>query len=448
MENVPQVLTAPEWPSLTGRLEAMGYRNKWAKLDSSAFGSAQKRVRAFMVSRLGAEPPDLPLSSPGAPALCLRDIMEETRGERHIRRIPLDRIRWREPKEGYSHPQSEGIQAPLIDAACPRLEDRRIMAEASLSPALRASGKTTVVEEEEEERVKPLVGRADTLRMAGPGRIATLGKPPSTPAASVDGETFYAKAVIYSPLRSGPTVRCQGRHGLSNQIKVFACDDGSGALDQSIVPSRTFLDRRYYDDSGSAPCVVSSTQGRIKVVADMERPSHLDYQNRLYSSSSSSPAVIAHGGSDHEIKVAAGIEGRLKAVPPMAEGDVCPIQTPQRAKKGQNGSGIRPPNSPAYTVTTEPDGGAEISGGDLVVNILTPLECWRLMGFPYWAFRRASAVCSETQLYNQAGNSIVVEVLEAIFRAMFPPKPRRVQATLEEAAAAGEVCLTITGAGA
>lgn len=49
---------------------------------------------------------------------------------------------------------------------------------------------------------------------------------------------------------------------------------------------------------------------------------------------------------------------------------------------------------------------------------LTPRECWRLMGFPDEAFDKASKVNSNTQLYKQAGNSIVVNVLMAIFGQM------------------------------
>lgn len=214
MENVPQVLTSPLWPDLVGRLEAMGYRNRWTKLDSSRFGSAQKRVRAFMLSRLDADPPELPQCT-DAPRLCLRDVMEPERAERYVKRIPMDRVRFR----------------------------------------------------------------------------------------------------------------------------------------------------------GESP------KAQIKVVADWERKG-MDQANRLYSSSYSSPAIMCHGGGKRDVKV------------------VC-----------------------------------SEDGSDLVVSILTPRECWRLMGFPDWAYDRAAAVSSETQLYNQAGNSIVVEVLRAIFRAM--EKPEAVQTSID-----------------
>lgn len=55
------------------------------------------------------------------------------------------------------------------------------------------------------------------------------------------------------------------------------------------------------------------------------------------------------------------------------------------------------------------------------IRKLTPRECWRLMGFTDEDFDKAAAVNSNTQLYAQAGNSIVVNVLEAIFSQMIEP---------------------------
>ncbi len=48
------------------------------------------------------------------------------------------------------------------------------------------------------------------------------------------------------------------------------------------------------------------------------------------------------------------------------------------------------------------------------IRKLTPKECWRLMGFDDSDFEKAEKVNSNTQLYKQAGNSIVVDVLEKI----------------------------------
>ena len=50
------------------------------------------------------------------------------------------------------------------------------------------------------------------------------------------------------------------------------------------------------------------------------------------------------------------------------------------------------------------------------IRKLTPKECWRLMGFKDEQFLKAEQVCSNSQLYKQAGNSIVVNVMEEIFK--------------------------------
>lgn len=59
------------------------------------------------------------------------------------------------------------------------------------------------------------------------------------------------------------------------------------------------------------------------------------------------------------------------------------------------------------------------TNGKYRVRRLTPNETWRLMGCSDSDFKKAAQVVSNTSLYKQAGNSIVVSVLEAIFKNMF-----------------------------
>lgn len=56
---------------------------------------------------------------------------------------------------------------------------------------------------------------------------------------------------------------------------------------------------------------------------------------------------------------------------------------------------------------------------DLRIRKLTPLEYWRLMGIDDKDFYKAQKVNSNSQLYKQAGNAIVVDVLAAIFMELF-----------------------------
>ena len=69
--------------------------------------------------------------------------------------------------------------------------------------------------------------------------------------------------------------------------------------------------------------------------------------------------------------------------------------------------------NPYYATNTEQS---------LRIRKLTPKECWRLMGFDDCDVEKAAKVCSNSQLYKQAGNSIVVNVLMAIFKQLFVPK--------------------------
>lgn len=77
----------------------------------------------------------------------------------------------------------------------------------------------------------------------------------------------------------------------------------------------------------------------------------------------------------------------------------------------------------APTIHTSGGGGQHIKIIDDFgyIRRLTPREYWRLMGFCDQDFNKARhwAGMSDTQLYKQAGNSIAVPVLEAIFTNMF-----------------------------
>ena len=55
----------------------------------------------------------------------------------------------------------------------------------------------------------------------------------------------------------------------------------------------------------------------------------------------------------------------------------------------------------------------------LRIRKITPKEAWKLMGFDKEDFEKASKVTPNSQLYKQAGNSIVVNVLEAIMKKLF-----------------------------
>ena len=71
---------------------------------------------------------------------------------------------------------------------------------------------------------------------------------------------------------------------------------------------------------------------------------------------------------------------------------------------------------PAINITTTQN--SFIVKNNLRIRKLTPKECFRLMGFSDEDFDKASKFNSTTQLYKQAGNSIVVNVLMKIFKEL------------------------------
>lgn len=86
---------------------------------------------------------------------------------------------------------------------------------------------------------------------------------------------------------------------------------------------------------------------------------------------------------------------------------------------GHDASRVVDSNGIAPTVK-ENHGTVTATNVDFKIRKLTPKECWKLMGFSDEDFQKASNTgLSNTQLYKQAGNSIVVDVLEKIFKNLF-----------------------------
>ena len=124
------------------------------------------------------------------------------------------------------------------------------------------------------------------------------------------------------------------------------------------------------------------------------------------------PALQANAGQTQQsylkIKVATK-QGYEKA----EQGDYVNITFPSsKTKRGRVGRGI------AQTLTCG-DGNAIVTE-NVRIRKLTPRECLRLMGWNDEQIDKiAAAKVSATQQYRQAGNGIVVQVLEFIFKALF-----------------------------
>jgi site-specific DNA-cytosine methylase len=65
----------------------------------------------------------------------------------------------------------------------------------------------------------------------------------------------------------------------------------------------------------------------------------------------------------------------------------------------------------------------EKDGANFYIRKLTPRECFRLMGFSDADFDAVKDIMSDTQLYKQAGNSIVTDVVYYILLSLYEAMP-------------------------
>lgn len=128
----------------------------------------------------------------------------------------------------------------------------------------------------------------------------------------------------------------------------------------------------------------------------------------VYETDGISPTIrtMQGGGLEPKIRVR---EATKQGYAETTVGDSVNLSHPSsKTRRGRVGEGI------ANTLVTGDSQGVVTS--NFRIRKLTPRECWRLQGFPDWAFDKAQEVNSNSQLYKQAGNSVTVNVIKEIAR--------------------------------
>ena len=130
----------------------------------------------------------------------------------------------------------------------------------------------------------------------------------------------------------------------------------------------------------------------------------------VYETDGIAPTIRAYQGGGLEPKIRVK-EARSKGYAEAEVGDSVNLSHPNsKTRRGRVGKQV------ANTLLTgESQGAIE---PDFRIRKLTPRECWRLQGFPDWAFDKAQEVNSNSQLYKQAGNSVTVNVIAAIAKEL------------------------------
>ena len=130
----------------------------------------------------------------------------------------------------------------------------------------------------------------------------------------------------------------------------------------------------------------------------------------VYETDGIAPTIRAYQGGGLEPKIRVK-EATSQGYAEAQIGDSVNLSHPNsKTRRGRVGKQI------ANTLLTGESQG--VVEPDYRIRKLTPRECWRLQGFPDWAFDKAQEVNSNSQLYKQAGNSVTVNVIAAIAKEL------------------------------
>ena len=164
----------------------------------------------------------------------------------------------------------------------------------------------------------------------------------------------------------------------------------------------------------------SEDTGGCIQVGNLDRATTHDFSNRVYSPEGIARTIMGSGGNQNDKagQYLVNTSPQKENVGPVLVGG---IGEKNYGTQYRQGNRVYDSNAIAMCIAAQPVGNA---GGNsylyktdnLRIRKLTPLECWRLMGFDDEDFYKAEKVNSNTQLYKQAGNSIVVDVLVYLFK--------------------------------
>ena len=170
---------------------------------------------------------------------------------------------------------------------------------------------------------------------------------------------------------------------------------------------------RHYFADGIMPTLTSTSAGNEKIIVR-----EATKQGYAVAEEGDSINIGFPNSKTRRGRVGKQIAGTLTTssemavvVPSFVNGDVC-----KTVRASGHGSVDR--HSWDMVAVQEPINPMPLPNGMWRIRKLTPKECWRLMGFDDEDFEKAEAVNSNTQLYKQAGNSIVVDVLEHIYQEL------------------------------
>lgn len=363
-ENVKNLLSKKHRHNFDAYIEAMdklGYHSKYQVLNAKDFGVPQNRERVFTVSIRNDLNVDFKFPEPQELTIRLKDVLEPQVDEKYY----------------------------LSDEQTKRLK------------------MTTYNSGSEKVRVQDTDGEARTLcaRDYKDPKCVRVGG-----LYDKDGSRHQAGS-IYDP--NGVCATLSTMQG-GNQEPIIVASRGRNPENPSDRSAGQKLEQRLEPNRQGITNTTTSVQ-KDNYIAE---PRILDAKTtRGADVASTIRASIHKQGSRNlleNIKNGRGYEGvairtaNKEGYDIATDGDGVDLSYPQsKTRRGRVGHGV------SKTLMASDSMGKV---DNYRIRKLTPKECWRLMGFDDSDFEKAEKVNSNTQLYKQAGNSIVVNVLEAILK--------------------------------
>ncbi len=206
--------------------------------------------------------------------------------------------------------------------------------------------------------------------------------------------------------------------------KVFPIGgESQSTSSQSVVkignvnPSGNGMNGEVYQADGLAPTLTTNKGEGQKIAVKSNTikqfgilQPNFNQSGVVYEVEGISPTIRAYQGGGLEPKIRVK-EATSQGYTEAEVGDSINLSHPNsKTRRGRVGKQI------ANTLLTGESQG--VVEPDFRIRKLTPRECWRLQGFPDWAFDKAQEVNSNSQLYKQAGNSVTVNVIATIAKEL------------------------------
>ena len=363
MENVDAILfekNRKHFFQWCNRLEEFGYKNYYQVLNAKNYGIPQNRNRCFMVSILGDYYFEFP--KPIKLELCVKDLLESEVAEKYYMSQRLvdffinNTIKQKEKGNGFTFnpTNGDGVAKAITSKAGSRMDDNFIINQVGNLVDTDSYG-----------------GNPQTGRVYNPDYICptinTMGGGQREPKFLVTTEQAVVEKEIIS---------CEIR-----------CDKGIVTYKGNVMGAL-----RTISQCGDKHIIEYQKEDLVCYNQFKDNRVQTSLNDRVYDSNNSSPAITTS-----------------------------PFFMPNYLvdKDEQEEIDDDTFSNGEYGYVIDKETGKPIEFGGFRIRKLMPIECYKLQGFTREDFFKVKeAGISDSQCYKQAGNSIVVNVLEAIFRNM------------------------------